>query len=119
MVISISLIYSWLYIYLIAAKYYKCYSTVNSSYKQSFWVQRPIDNLISFKSLSKFNPFIYIYPEVLQIIPVSTLIRVVLPAPLCPNKQNSSFEYNYKLKLSIAFFSLKVLIRLDMLMLGF
>lgn len=39
-------------------------------------------------SISKFILYILTNPEVFDIIPVSILIVVVFPAPLCPNKQN-------------------------------
>ena len=44
--------------------------------------------------LSKFIPYIVTYPDVFWIIPVNKLIAVVLPAPLCPSKQNIYDSYN-------------------------
>lgn len=42
-------------------------------------------------------------PDVFEIIPVKTLIAVVFPAPLCPNKQNISDSYRDNDTLSTAF----------------
>ena len=64
--------------------------TVKLSYNTSLYEHIPTLFLMLSILFSNSRPFMNILPLVFSIRPVSMLIVVVLPAPLCPNKHNIS-----------------------------
>lgn len=77
-----------------------------------------MEYLILSKSLSKSLPYIITLPDVLLIIPVNKLIVVVLPAPLCPNRQNIYYSYNLSVILLTTMLSPNYLFKLSIIIVG-
>lgn len=79
------------YLPFISPMNFKCSSTVNFSYKTSFYKHNPKVYRISSKFESISWLFTMTFPPVFSINPVRRDIVVVFPAPLCPRRQNIWF----------------------------